>query len=158
MAYFPMFVNLMDQECLVCGGGKVALRKVEVLLDFGARVTVVAPEICEEIQDIAQIKLLWRYPEESDLDGIALLIAATSDKEANHHLAQMAKAKGIPVNAVDQTEDCTFIFPSYIKEQNLVAAFSSGGNSPVMTQYLKAKDLSPMIVISRMSSRGVAAE
>lgn len=143
MAYFPMYINLNDKECLICGGGKVALRKVQVLLDFGARLVVVSPEFCPELSTLCktlpngEVSLQQRLPRESDFEGKAVVIAATDDRKVNHSLAEIAKEHKIPVNAVDQVEDCTFIFPSYIMEKNLVAAFSSGGNSPVITQYLK---------------------
>ena len=104
MAYFPMFVQLKKKKCLVIGGGKIALRKIEVLKDFEADITVIAPEMITQIRQINQIC-----------------------------------RKKIPVNAVDQKEDCSFIFPSYVKEGEVVAAFSSGGQSPLITQYLKEK-------------------
>ena len=69
-----------------------------------------------------------------------MVIAATDDKELNHHIVGICNSKGIMVNAVDQKEDCSFIFSSYIKEKNLIAAFSSGGNSPVLAQYLKSQE------------------
>lgn len=139
MAYFPMFINIEKQKCLVVGGGLVALRKVRVLLDFGAQVTVVAPEFLPELLSIETegVKCRVRTFQEKDLEGCALVVAATDDAAANHEIAELAKGKRIPVNAVDQQEDCTFIFPSYIKRQNLVGAFSSSGNSPVITQHLK---------------------
>ena len=74
---------------------------------------------------------------EEDLNGCALVVAATDDALLNHQVAEYAKNRHIPVNAVDQKEDCSFIFPSYVRQQNVVGAFSSGGNSPVLTQYLK---------------------
>ncbi len=147
MAYFPMFVDLKNKPCLIVGGGTVAYRKVKVLLDFEARVTVVAKAVCRELSDLERdsmkldlVELKEKQFEEKDCQGMALVIAATDDEDLNHEIAQYCKSKGIPVNAVDQKEDCSFIFPSYVKEQNLVAAFSSGGNSPVLTQYLKGKE------------------
>lgn len=149
MAYFPMFVDMTERECLIVGGGNVAYRKVMVMLDFGAKVTVVAEDICDElrkltIDDIAnkenRINFIKRRFERKDCDGMEMVIAATDDNALNHEIAEYCKAKGIMVNAVDQKADCSFIFPSYIKEKNLVAAFSSGGNSPVLTQYLKGKE------------------
>lgn len=137
MAYFPMFVDLKEKECLIVGGGKIAYRKVCVLKDFEAKITVAASKICEEIRKTEKVRLLERDYEECDLEGRTLVIAATDDPLLNHEIAEKCKAGKIPVNAVDQIEDCTFIFPSYIKEQNLVAAFSSSGKSPVVTQYLK---------------------
>lgn len=180
MAYFPMFVDMTERECLIVGGGNVAYRKVIVMLDFGAKVTVVAEDICDElrkltIDDIAsedktgsytankennqtdpdaankennqpdsdaadRITIIKRRFDRKDCDGMEMVIAATDDNALNHEIAEYCKANGIMVNAVDQKADCSFIFPSYIKEKNLVAAFSSGGNSPVLTQYLKGKE------------------
>lgn len=144
MAYFPMFVNLKDQPCLVVGGGMVAYRKVKVLLDFEARVVVVGENICDKIYEIAkksnQLELQKKCFEDADCDNMFMVIAATDDKELNHHIAEICNSKGIMVNAVDQKEDCSFIFSSYIKEKNLIAAFSSGGNSPILTQYLKSQE------------------
>ena len=144
MAYFPMFVNLKNQPCLVVGGGMVAYRKVKVLLDFEARVVVDGENICDKIYEIVkksnQLELQKKRFEDADCDNMFMVIAATDDKELNHHIAGICNSKGIMVNAVDQKEDCSFIFSSYIKEKNLIAAFSSGGNSPVMAQYLKSQE------------------
>lgn len=180
MAYFPMFVDMTERECLIVGGGNVAYRKVSVMLDFGAKVTVVAEDICDElrkltIDDIAsedktgsytankennqtdsdaankennkpdsdaadRITIIKRRFDRKDCNGMEMVIVATDDNALNHEIAEYCKANGIMVNAVDQKADCSFIFPSYIKEKNLVAAFSSGGNSPVLTQYLKGKE------------------
>ena len=180
MAYFPMFVDMTERECLIVGGGNVAYRKVIVMLDFGAKVTVVAEDICDELRkltigDIAsedktgsytankennqtdsdaankennkpdsdaadRITIIKRRFDRKDCNGMEMVIVATDDNALNHEIAEYCKANGIMVNAVDQKADCSFIFPSYIKEKNLVAAFSSGGNSPVLTQYLKGKE------------------
>ena len=149
MAYFPMFVDMTERECLIVGGGNVAYRKVMVMLDFGAKITVVAEDICDELRKLTiddtankenRITFIKRRFERKDCDGMEMVIAATDDNALNHEIAEYCKAKGIMVNAVDQKADCSFIFPSYIKEKNLVAAFSSSGNSPVLTQYLKGKE------------------
>lgn len=144
MAYFPMFVDLTGQPCLVVGGGMVAYRKVKVLLDFDARVVVIGEDICDAICEIAkksnQLEVEKKCFEDADCDNMYMVIAATDNKALNHHIAEICNSKGIMVNAVDQKEDCSFIFSSYIKEKNLIAAFSSGGNSPVLTQYLKGRE------------------
>ena len=163
MAYFPMFLDIEGKHCLVVGGGKVALRKVQVLLDFGAHVTVVAQQIEKEIKDIAeqtqrkadeissmgfprsqersesygQVTIYERAYTEEDLQDKVFVVAATDNAAVNHEIAEDARKRNIPVNAVDQPKDCTFIFPSYIRKKNVVGAFSSAGNSPVLTQYLK---------------------
>ena len=140
-----MFVDLTNQPCLVVGGGTVAYRKVRTLLDFDAAVVVVAEEISDSIVELAaqadnRVKLCKKSFEETDCDGMTIVVAATDDIFLNHRIAQYCKQNGIMENAVDQKGDCSFIFPSYRKEKNLVAAFSSGGNSPVLTQYLKEKE------------------
>lgn len=136
MAYFPMFVDIKKKKCLIVGGGTVALRKVQVLLDFGADVVVVALEVLSKIKEYP-VTVYQRNFEKEDLQGCELVVAATDDAGLNHKIAEAAQKQKIPVNAVDQQEDCSFIFPSYVREQELVGAFSSGGNSPVLTQYLK---------------------
>lgn len=139
MSYFPMFVELKEKHCLVIGGGRIALRKVEVLKEFGAQIQVIAPEILPEIQKIEGVICKKKYFAQEDLTDQELVIAATDHPEQNHQISQACKKKKIPINAVDQIEDCSFIFPAYIKEGEVIAAFSSGGQSPVITQYLKSQ-------------------
>lgn len=144
MSYFPMFVDLTGRKCLVAGGGKIALRKVQVLREFGAGLTVVAPRVIWEIRQMEDIVCLERRFAPQDLEGQELVVAATDDREENHRIAELCRMAGIPVNAVDQPEDCDFIFPAWLKQGEVVAAFSSGGRSPVLAQYLKEK-ISPVL-------------
>lgn len=124
MAYFPMFIDIEKKKCLVAGGGTVALRKVRVLLDFGAQITVVAPQIDPQILQLTgNVCVKERTFEPEDLKECVLVVAATDDVTENHRIARMAQKKHIPVNAVDQQEDCSFIFPSYLKHRDLVGAF-----------------------------------
>lgn len=169
MSYFPMFVELQNKKCLIVGGGKVAFRKIQVLLEFGADVTVVAPTFMEEIFELQQrlgakekdsvdvnrrtekeppaICICAKKFEDTDLEGMELVVAATDEKELNHDIAELCRKRGIPCNAVDQIEDCSFIFPAYVKEGEVVAAFSSGGSSPVITQYLK-EEIKPVLNVN----------
>ena len=139
MAYFPMFVQLKNKKCLVIGGGRIALRKIEVLKDFEADVTVIAPEMIPQIRQIDKIRRIFRTFMEEDFKEAELVVAATNDQKVNSEISKICMQRKIPVNAVDQKEDCSFIFPSYVKEGEVVAAFSSGGQSPMITQYLKEK-------------------
>ena len=139
MAYFPMFVQLKNKKCLVIGGGRIALRKIEVLKDFEADVTVIAPEMIPQIRQIDKIRRIFRTFMEKDFKEAELVVAATDDPKVNSEISKICMQQKIPVNAVDQKEDCSFIFPSYVKEGEVVAAFSSGGQSPLITQYLKEK-------------------
>lgn len=137
MAYFPMFIELKNMPCLVVGGGKTAVRKVNVLQDFEAEVTVLSEEFLPVFYEMINLKLRQKTFEFSDLQGFQLVVAATDDEKLNHVIAHECRQKGIFVNAVDQPSDCSFIFPAYEKEGDVVAAFSSGGKSPVIAQYLK---------------------
>ncbi|OLR60007.1 siroheme synthase [Anaerostipes sp. 494a] len=137
MSYFPMFIDLGGRKCLVIGGGKVASRKIRVLKDFGADVFVVAPDIIDEIKEIPHIQWEEREFQEKDLEAATLAVAATGDSNLNHKISILCQNMNIPVNAVDQIEDCDFIFPSYVKCGEVTGAFTSGGQSPVITQYLK---------------------
>lgn len=142
MAYFPAFIEIEKKSILVVGGGKKALKKIQILLEFGASITVIAPEFIEEIQkiDSPQVKLCERGFHVGDVEGMDLVVAATGNKKVNQVISENCKERNILVNAVDQIEDCTFIFPAYIKQGDVVAAFSSSGKSPVVTQYLKEKN------------------
>lgn len=135
--YFPMFIDIRNKRCLVVGGGRVALHKIKVLKDFGIQVMAVAPAIIPEIQEMEGVTCCERHFRKEDLKGQAMVVAATDDPELNRRISQACKEERIPVNAVDQPEDCSFIFPAYLKEGGVVAAFSSGGQSPAVAQYLK---------------------
>lgn len=140
MAYFPMYVNIEHMSCLIIGGGRVAVRKVKVLLDFGAHITVIAPDILPEIMDNKMVVCVQRNYLFDEIKEYDLVIAATDDERTNHEIALECNKYKIPINAVDQIEDCSFIFPSYVKKGEVVAAFSSSGQSPVVTQYLKQEN------------------
>ena len=112
MAYFPMFVDIEKKKCLIVGGGTVALRKVQVLLDFGADVVVVAPEVIPKIKEYP-VTVYQRNFQKTDLQGCELVVAATDDAGLNHEIAEAAQKQKIPVNAVDQQEDCRYSGDSY---------------------------------------------
>ena len=102
MAYFPMFIDIEKKKCLVAGGGTVALRKVRVLLDFGAQVMVVAPQIDSQILRLTgNVCVKERTFEPEDLKECVLVVAATDDAAENHRIAQLARENNIPVNAAD---------------------------------------------------------
>lgn len=148
MAYFPMFIQIEQKPCLVVGGGLVAKRKVRVLQDFGAVVTVVAPEVDPCIRQMEPITIYEKDFEDADLSGQCLVVAATDQPEINHRIYAKCKEAGILINVVDDPAYCDFIFPAYRKEKDMVAAFSSSGKSPVVAQYLKEENqkiLTPLL-------------
>ncbi len=140
MAYFPMFINLENKNVLVVGGGMVALRKVEKILPFGANVTVVAPKIMEKIAKMEGISIQKRYFELCDLDlQPVMVIAATDDDAINQHIASLCKERNIPVNVVDDREQCSFIFPALVQQGNFSVGISTGGASPTAAIYYRER-------------------
>lgn len=141
MAYFPFMIQLEDKVCLIVGGGKVAARKVETLLSFGATVRVVAPEICQELyerQDSSQgLSLRERAFEEADLTDVDVVIMATDDSALNSRVSSICKQRKILVNVVDVKEDCGFYFPAIIKQDEVVISVSTGGSSPALAARIK---------------------
>ena len=139
MAYFPMMVSLENRPVLVVGGGAEGLKKVRVLHDFGARITLVAKDALPEASALAEKYAAKAFTDE-DLDGekYAVVVAATDEEELNRRISSLCTSRSIPVNIVDRTELCTFIFPAIIRENDLVCAVSSSGKSPLVTQHIKA--------------------
>ena len=142
MDLFPVFMDLGGRDCLVVGGGTVAARKLGLLLRAGASVEVVAPQLCEKLvalRDAGKIRHSARAFEAADVEGKALVIAATSREAVNRSVSELAKARNIPVNVVDQPELCSFIVPSIIDRSPVQVAVSSGATSPVLARLLRAR-------------------
>jgi uroporphyrin-III C-methyltransferase/precorrin-2 dehydrogenase/sirohydrochlorin ferrochelatase len=142
MDFLPIFLNIRDRHCLVVGGGEVASRKVSLLHKAGARITVVSPEICPTLAQMAEageIAHRQRAYQHSDLENARLVIAATNDKALNRQVSEQADAERIPVNVVDQPPLCSFIVPSIIDRSPVVAAVSTGGASPVLARLIRAR-------------------
>lgn len=136
MAYFPFYIDIEKKDILVVGGGAVALRKVEKLLPFNPVITVVSPEICNEIVKLG-VKTVKRVFADSDLDGVFCVISATNNSQVNEHIYRLCSEKNIPVNTVDDKEKCTFIFPALVKENGVTAGITTSGKSPVYAKYIK---------------------
>lgn len=139
MGYFPFMIDIQKKDCLVVGGGSVAYRKVLELLEFGAEVTVVSPEICMEIMELPDIRVIKKAYETKDVIGRFLVIAATNEEETNRNISKDCQERQILVNAVDIKDACSFIFPAIIKKKDLVVSISTSGNSPAGAAYLKQK-------------------
>jgi uroporphyrin-III C-methyltransferase/precorrin-2 dehydrogenase/sirohydrochlorin ferrochelatase len=139
MDFLPVFQNIKGKQCLVVGGGEVAVRKAGVLLDAGAQVRVVAPEISTELTERDNVEAVATRFTAQHLDGVALVIAATDDRQVNKQVSELAQARNIPVNVVDDPELCSFIMPAILDRSPLMIAFSSGGASPVLTRMMRGK-------------------
>lgn len=140
MPLLPVFVKLEGRRALVVGGGTVGLQKVQGLLDCAAKVTVIAPEACGGIRDLAeQGKVIWmkhKY-ESGDLAGHLLVIAATNDAEANHTVYEDAVRAGVLANVVDDPTYCDFYFGSIVRRGPLQIGISTAGESPAFAQRLR---------------------
>ena len=142
MEYLPAFLDIRDQPCLVVGGGDVAARKVSLLARSKGRITVVAPRLSgplAEALSAGRIGHRARGFAPADVDGFAVVIAATDDQAVNEAVAAACRERRIPVNVVDQPRLCSFILPSVIERPPLTVAVSSGGASPVLARLLRAR-------------------
>ncbi len=143
MAYFPFMMDICNKSCLIVGGGKIALHKANILLGFEANIVVVSPVFEKEFFPLekGQERIYLREREflEQDLDGMDFAVAATGSKELNLQISNLCREKGLPVNAVDQKEACSFYFPAMIQDHDILVAISSGGQSPAAVSYLKEK-------------------
>jgi uroporphyrin-III C-methyltransferase/precorrin-2 dehydrogenase/sirohydrochlorin ferrochelatase len=142
--YFPVFFDLKGQRVLVVGGGEVALRKVSLLQRTGALITLVSPEIAVELHERAAaaagaLTLIARAFEPGDLDGARLAIVATAERSINRWIAELADARHIPVNVVDDREASRFIVPAIVDRDPVLVAVSTGGTSPVLARRLRER-------------------
>jgi uroporphyrin-III C-methyltransferase/precorrin-2 dehydrogenase/sirohydrochlorin ferrochelatase len=140
--YLPIFYQIKQRPCLVVGGGAVAARKVSLLRKAGADVTVVAPEICDELAALVssnKINHIGRVYQSEDLDNCALVIAATSQRDINERISAEANSRNLPVNVVDNPGMCSFIMPSIIDRSPVQIAVSTGGASPVLARLIRTR-------------------
>ena len=142
MKYLPVFLKLEGRPCLVVGGGKVAARKVAMLLKAGARISLVAPALCDELEKLRESgRILYTDSEfrDDDIDGMVLVIAATDNEAVNRQVSVVADSHRIPVNVVDTPKLCSFIVPSLVDRSPVQVAVSTGGASPVLARLLRAR-------------------
>lgn len=162
MAYFPFFIDLEGQRAVVAGGGRVALRKVKALVEYGASVTVIAENCCEELMEylnegkILVIKTKYNYePQafgEEDgqeqrqnlseqfaacMSGAKVVILATDNAGLNHAAAAWCRENGILVNTADQMEDCDFLFPALVHQKDVTVGITTGGKSPLLAARIR---------------------
>jgi len=140
LKYYPVFLDIADKKCVVVGGGEVAARKVIRLLDCGAQVSVISPELNLELTALKNADRIshnaCEYLSEF-ISGAALVIGATDDEKTNLVISQDAREKWIPVNIVDDPQKCDFILPSIVEKGDLTIAISTCGNSPALARHLR---------------------
>jgi siroheme synthase-like protein len=135
-------VNLLvrDRAVLVVGAGRIAARKIEPLLELGALVTVVAPEVTEEVRGwhtTGRVTLHERSFEAADLDGMWLAVTATPDATVNAAVKAAGDARRVFVNSADDPEHCSFTLLSVVRQSDVVVAIGTGGRSPALATWLK---------------------
>lgn len=142
LSYYPVILNIQDRKCLVVGGGLVALRKAQMLLEHGAKVLSVSPAFCQEMNTLAKdnvIRIIQREYDVADLDEAFLVIAATDNARVNNKVAVEAKKKGILVNVVDRPDISDFIVPSFFTRGDIIVAVSTSGKSPALARKIRSE-------------------
>lgn len=139
MGFFPFFTDIENKKCVVVGGGNVASGKVERLIPFNPKITVIAPEICDYVKSISDIEIIQREFCDNDIDDAFMVISATDNRELNIHISKLCRERNIPVNVVDVPELCSFYFPAIVKKENVIIGISTEGKSPVFARFLKEK-------------------
>jgi len=140
MGVYPVGLKIEGRRCLVIGGGKVAERKVLALLDCGADIVVISPDVTQRIEEITgrgEIGLLKRQFQAEDLEGAFLAIAATDDVLVNEKVASEGKVKGVLVNVVDVPDLCDFYVPATVTRGDLQISVSTDGGCPALARKLR---------------------
>ena len=138
-SYFPMFIDLSGKKIAVVGGGKIALRRIRTLLQFGGKLTVVSPEALPELEALAEEgRIVWireAYRRELILDA-DMVLACTDNPAVNDEIYGVCRCLGIPVNVCSDRRKCDFYFPGVVKKENVVVGVTAGG-----TDHRKAREV-----------------
>ncbi len=140
MKYFPIFLDLEKFKILVVGGGDVATRKVENLLEFNASPAIIAPCITEELKELINRFGLVYFPKEyerGDSKGFSFLFVATDDPEVDKIILEDCSHTVTLINFADMPDICNFIMPSFIRRDDLVIAVSTQGKAPFLSKYIR---------------------
>lgn len=130
--HFPLFVSSENKPVLVVGGGKIAERRVQTLLEFSFAVTVISPTLTDTLTELSQVGayLYHNRPfEQQDIAGMYLVVAATNDREVNRTIGALCKEQQILVSVADKKEECTFYFPAVVLDDQLVIGITTEGKS-----------------------------
>jgi len=140
MGYFPAFIKMDNKKILIVGGGNIALEKLLHLLDFTHDIDLIANEFCDDIFKIIQkegLQSQTRGYKKGDIANYGIVIVAVDDIPLQSEIFNECKSYNCLCNSVDSTEYCDFIFPSYIKKDDLTIAVSTSGASPAMAKHLR---------------------
>lgn len=140
--YYPVLLHIQGKKCLVVGGGNVALRKVQTLLEHSANVEIVSPNLCPELKQLAEkraVRAIHRDYQPEDLKNAFIVIAATDDAKTNENVAAEARRLRILVNVVDDPNNSDFIVPSYFIRGDIIIAVSTSGRSPALARKIRSE-------------------
>ncbi len=141
-SYYPVFLKISERRCVVVGGGQVALRKARTLLEHGANVEVISPDLCSGLNKLAEngeIHVIRRPYQTGDLKGAFIAIAATGDRDVNLQVSEEARKTAALVNVVDDWGNSDFIVPSYLSRGDLTIAISTAGRSPALARKIRLR-------------------
>ena len=128
--YFPLFMDISDKKIVVVGAGKIAARRVKTLVDFGAAIVVVAPQISPELEQLEQehkITIIRREYQREDIYDAWMVLATTDNHKLNEEIYSVAKCLGALVNVASNREKCDFHFPGIVKKDSYVVGMNASG-------------------------------
>ncbi|NPU84808.1 MAG: bifunctional precorrin-2 dehydrogenase/sirohydrochlorin ferrochelatase [Syntrophaceae bacterium] len=140
MAYYPVNLDIAGRRCVVVGGGQVAERKVERLVECGARVAVLSRRLTDRLAEMARAGTVEHIDSEYEPEKLGeamLVIGATDREDVNDAVSRECRRRGILVNIVDDPERCDFILPSILQRGDLMVAVSTGGRSPALAKRIR---------------------
>jgi precorrin-2 dehydrogenase/sirohydrochlorin ferrochelatase len=140
MRYYPVFLDIAGKPVIVIGGGNIAHQKMANLVKAGAEVTVVSPELNQEMAALkseGKFRHIERDYQPGDLEGYTLAFVATDDRSVNSTVADEGKARKVWVNAVDDPPYCDFIMPGIAQKGDLIISISTSGRSPAMARKMR---------------------
>ena len=140
MSYFPAYIKLDELKVLIVGGGYIATEKIEKLLDFTKDITIIAKDISDEMQsyiDKFQLSFDLRSYKAGDINGFGVVIIAVDDLALQKEIYDESRESRTLCNAVDSVDYCDFIFPSYVKRDDLIVSVSTSGTSPAFAKHFR---------------------
>jgi len=140
--FYPILINLQKFPCLVIGGGQVALRKIQSLLSYNVKITVLSPSICKQLKAVIKknkIKVIPKYYSKEYIKNYKVIFSATNKREINEQVFKDCKAENKLLNVVDVPELCDFILPAVVRRGDLTISVSSQGRAPFFAKEIKNK-------------------